>query len=273
MKLFNIIENIESADLNYATAAKAKWDSIAKPLGSLGLLEEVVIQICGATRSLTPDISKRTVAVFCADNGIVAEGVTQTGSEITAIVGKNLCTADTSVCEMAQVANCDVVPVDVGMLTTVDHPRMVQAAVIKGTKNFKYYPAMTREQVISAMEVGIKTAIELVQEGYEVLITGEMGIGNTTTSSAVGAVLLKQPAEKMTGMGAGLSATGVQHKIKVITEAIALHQPDSNDPIDVLSKVGGLDIAAMAGLCLGTAYCKKVVIIDGFISGIAALIA
>lgn len=273
MELYDVISKIQPADPNYISGAKEKWNSIAKPLGSLGLLEDAIIQICGATRTLHPDLSKRAVAVFCADNGIVAEGVTQTGSEVTAIVAKNLCTADTSVCKMAKVAHCDVVPVDVGMLTKVEHPAMVQAAIALGTKNFKYDHAMTKTQAIQAINIGISTAINLSNQGYQVLLTGEMGIGNTTTSSAVGAVLLGQPVEKMTGMGAGLSTSGVQHKIQVIKDAIDLHQPDQSDPIDVLAKVGGFDIAAMTGLCIGAAYCKNICIIDGFISGIASLIA
>lgn len=273
MKLFDCLNAIQQADERYGQLAKQKWDSIAKPLGSLGLLEDAVVQICAGTRSITPNIEKRAVVVFCADNGIVAEGVTQTGSEVTAIVAKNLCTADTSVCKMAEVAHCSVVPVDVGMLTEVDHPKMVQASVGKGSNNFKNTVAMTREQAILAIEVGISCAIDLSNKGFQILATGEMGIGNTTTSSAVGSVLLGQSVEKMTGCGAGLSASGVQRKKKIIGDAIAFHQPNAEDPIDVLSKIGGFDIAAMAGLCIGAAYCKKVCIIDGFISGIASLIA
>ncbi len=273
MKLFDVINKIEPASQDLRQQAQGKWNAIAKPLGSLGILEDVITDICAVTGTLHPRLDRRAVVVFCADNGIVSEGVTQTGSEVTGIVANNLCTADTSVCKMAAVARCDVVPVDVGMLTKVDHPKMIQASIAKGTNNFRYTESMTRNQVISAIEVGISCAIDLSEQGYQVLATGEMGIGNTTTSSAVGAVILGEAVEKMTGKGAGLSATGVQHKIQVIQQALDFHKPDANDPLDVLSKVGGFDIAAMAGLCIGAAYCKKVCILDGFIAGIAGLIA
>ncbi len=273
MKLFETLYSIQPADAVFLENAQKKWDSIAKPLGSLGVLEDAIIQICGATRDLCPKIEKRAVVVFCADNGIVAEGVTQTSSDVTTIVAKNLCTADTSVCKMSAVAGCDVVPVDVGMIQGVDHPKMRQCSIAKGTNNFKNAEAMTKTQAISAIEVGIQTAIDLSNQSYLLFAVGEMGIGNTTTSSAVASVLLQKPVEKMTGKGAGLSATGVQHKIAVIKDAITLHNPDCNDPLDILHKVGGFDIAAMTGMYIGCAFCKKVAILDGFIAGVAALLA
>ncbi len=273
MNYFDCIASIVPGDLAVKEQAQKTWNSIAKPLGSLGLLEDNIIQICAAKSCLRPDISKRAVAVFCADNGVVAEGVTQTGSEITALVAGNLCIGDTSVCKMAGSCGCDVYPVDVGMLTVVDHPKMLQGSVAKGTKNLRVTPAMTREQAISAVEVGMNLARDLSEQGYTLLAAGEMGIGNTTTSSAVASVMLQKPVEAMTGPGAGLSASGVQHKIAVIEEAISLHQPNQEDALDVLAKVGGFDIAAMTGFYLGAASCKNVCLLDGFISAVAAILA
>ncbi len=273
MNYFDCIASIVPADLAVKQSAQDTWNSIAKPLGSLGILEDNIIQICAAKGTIRPDISKRAVATFCADNGVVAEQVTQSGSEVTTIVAANLCTGDTSVCKMAGSCGCDVYPVDVGMITPVDHPKMLQHAVAKGTQNLRVSHAMTREQAISALEVGINLARDLTAQGYTLLAAGEMGIGNTTTSSAVASVMLQKPVELMTGPGAGLSASGVQHKIAVIEEAISRHQPDPKDPLDVLMKVGGFDIAAMAGFYLGAASCHNVCLLDGFISAVAAILA
>ena len=264
------IRPLEQADIDRALA---KWNAVAKPLGSLGLLEDAVTQLCAMTGSLRPEIKKRCVVMFCADNGVVAECVTQTGSEVTAIVAKNVCTHDTSVCKMAEIAHADVFPVDMGMVTAVDDSRIWNRRIAAGTQDMLHGPAMTREQAIQVIETGIEAAAELAGRGYGLLATGEMGIGNTTTSSAMGSVLLNRPVVEMTGPGAGLSKAGVLHKIEVIERSIALNRPDPQDPIDVLSKVGGFDIAGMAGLCLGAAACRIPCLIDGFISAIAALCA
>jgi nicotinate-nucleotide--dimethylbenzimidazole phosphoribosyltransferase len=273
MNLQSVISDIRPADTAYAKAAKQKWDAIAKPLGSLGLLEEFVSRICAMTGSLTPQIKKRCVAVFCADNGVVCEGVTQTGSEVTAIVAKNLCTKKTSVCKMAKIALADVIPVDIGMFHPIEDSRIKNLRVAPGTQNIRSKRAMTREQAVLGIEKGIALAVELSQQGYELFATGEMGIGNTTTSSAVASVLLNRPVERMTGPGAGLSQEGVAHKIAVIVDAIRINDPNHQDPIDVLSALGGFDIAGMAGFCLGAALERKPCLIDGFISGVSALIA
>ena len=166
---------------------------MAKPLGSLGLLEDAVMDLCAIQGTLTPDIAKRAVVMFCADNGVVAQGVTQTGSEVTAIVAGNVCKGDTSVCNMSKIAHADVFPVDMGMITTVDHPRMRNCRIAAGTKDFSQEWAMTREQAVQGLETGIALAGELKAQGYGLLATGEMGIGNTTTSSAVASVLLERP--------------------------------------------------------------------------------
>ena len=273
MTLDQVIAGITPADTAAMERAKARWDSIAKPLGSLGALEEAVIRIAGMTGSAEVDISKRAVVVMCADNGVVAQGVTQTGQEVTAIVAENMSTGDTSVCAMARSAGAEVVPVDIGTAVPLTGARIVQRCVRRGTADMTQGPAMSRGEAVQAVLTGVEIARELCAGGVRLLATGEMGIGNTTTSSAVAAVLLGQEPVVMTGRGAGLSDAGLQKKIHAIETAVAVNQPDPADVLDVLHKVGGLDIAGLAGVFLGGALCHTPVLVDGFISSVAALVA
>ena len=273
MTLEEVIQGIVPADQEAMSRAKARWDSIAKPLGSLGLLEDAVIRVAGMTGSPDVDLSRRAVVVMCADNGVVARGVTQTGQEVTAIVAENMSSGDTSVCAMSRAAGAEVVPVDVGVARPLTGARIVQRNIRRGTADMTLGPAMTREEAVRAVLTGVEVARELRGRGVRLLATGEMGIGNTTTSSAVAAVLLGRPAEDMTGRGAGLSSEGLQRKIQAIETAIAVNRPDPADALDVLHKVGGLDIAGLAGVFLGGALCRTPVLVDGFISSVAALVA
>ena len=182
MTLDQVIAGITPADTAAMERAKARWDSIAKPLGSLGALEEAVIRIAGMTGSADVDISKRAVVVMCADNGVVAQGVTQTGQEVTAIVAENMSTGDTSVCAMARSAGAEVVPVDIGTAVPLTGARIVQRCVRRGTADMTRGPAMSREEAVQAVLTGVETARELCAGGVHLLATGEMGIGNTTTS-------------------------------------------------------------------------------------------
>ena len=273
MTLEEVIQGIVPADQEAMGRAKARWDSIAKPLGSLGALEDAVIRIAGMTGSPDVDISKRAVVVMCADNGVVAEGVTQTGQEVTAIVAENMSTGDTSVCAMSRAAGAEVVPVDIGTAVPVTGARIRQKCVRRGTANMTRGPAISREEAVQAILAGVEVARELRGQGVKLLATGEMGIGNTTTSSALAAVLLKRPVEDMTGRGAGLSSEGLQRKIRAIETAVRVNRPDPGDVLDVLHKVGGLDIAGLAGVFLGGALCRTPVLVDGFISSVAALVA
>ena len=208
---------------------------------------------------------------MCADNGVVEEGVTQTGQEVTAIVAENFLKYDTSVGVMWKQNHAEIFPVDRGRVT--DTKVRTDHKIAYGTQNMTKGPAMTREQAVKGLEAGIDMVRELNDKGYRILATGEMGIGNTTTSSAVASVLLKQPVEEMTGRGAGLTSEGLVRKINAIKKAIALNEPDPEDAIDVLAKVGGLDIAGMAGVFLGGAVYGIPVVMDGFISCVSALIA
>ncbi len=270
-RLEQIIVQIQPPDGHAMKHARLRWDGMGKPLGSLGKLEDLVVQIAGIQRTQEISIEKKALTVFCADNGVVAEGISQSGPEVTATVAENFLDEKSCVAIMCSRTGADIFPVDIGM--AVDTPRVEKRKIAYGTKNMATEPAMTREQAIAAIETGIEKACELKTAGYQILATGEMGIGNTTTGSAMTAVLLGEPAEKVTGRGAGLSSEGLTHKVHVIRQAIDLHHPDSADPIDVLAKVGGFDIAGMTGLFIGGAYCGLPVVIDGFISAVAALTA
>ncbi|WP_050698261.1 nicotinate-nucleotide--dimethylbenzimidazole phosphoribosyltransferase [Anaeromassilibacillus senegalensis] len=273
MTLDEAIRGIVPPDETAIQLAWQRWDSIAKPLRSLGLLEEALARIAGMTGMPEIDLSRRAVTVFCADNGVVQEGVTQTGQEVTAVVTENLSKGDTSVCRMAQVAHADVFPVDIGVARDVTGGKILHRKIAYGTQNMVNGPAMTRKQAIQALETGIQLALELKENGYQILATGEMGIGNTTTSSAITAVFLRLPPEQVTGRGAGLSSEGLKKKIQAIERAIAINKPDCNDAVDVLCKVGGLDLAGLAGVFLGGALARIPVVVDGFISAAAALAA
>lgn len=271
MTLEETMQKIRPVDVAAMAAAKQHWDGLGKPLGSLGRLEKALIQIAGIQRTGDVHIDRKALVIMCADNGVVEEGVTQCGQEVTATVAENFLDEKSCVAIMCRRAGTKICPVDIGM--AVDTPRVEKRKIAYGTKNMAKEPAMTREQAVQALEVGIHMVEELKEKGYGIIATGEMGIGNTTTSSAVTAVLLEQDPAEVTGRGAGLSGTGLKKKISVIRDAIALHKPKKEDPIDVLAKVGGLDIAGMAGVFLGGAACRIPVVADGFISCVAALCA
>lgn len=271
MTLQEAVAQIKPLDQNAMETAKRRWNSIAKPLHSLGKMEDIIVQIAGITGTPDIDIRKKALVAMCADNGVVEEGVTQTGQEITALVANNFQAGISTVCIMCQEYGVDVHPVDVGMVT--DTTVRTDLKVAYGTKNMAKEPAMTREQAVSSIESGIAMAVELKEKGYRMLATGEMGIGNTTTSSAVASVLLNQSVEAMTGRGAGLSSEGLVRKINAIKRAIEINKPDPADAIDVLAKVGGFDIGGMAGVFLGGAALGMPVLMDGFISCVSALVA
>lgn len=249
---------------------RKRWLNIAKPLFGLGRLEDAIIQMAGITGNENISIDKKALIVMCADNGVVEEGVSQTDSSVTAVVTDNFADMKTSACLMSRKAGVDVFPIDIGVHTKT---KVFTDKVAWGTKNMAKGPAMTREEAQASIEAGIRAARRCKEAGYQILLTGEMGIGNTTTSSAVVSVLLGREPEEVTGKGAGLSDEGLIRKQQVIKRAIALNQPDREDPLDVLSKVGGLDIGGLAGVFLGGAMCRLPVVMDGFISAAAALLA
>lgn len=269
----NRIDLIRPADKASGCAAKAQWDSIGKPLGSLGLLEEAIIKI--ASIQGTPDvcIDHRTVVVLCADNGVVQEGVTQTDSSVTATCADAIANGTSSVNQLAKTFHANVVAVDIGIDGEVNNPKLLQKKVAFGTKNLAVEAAMSTEECKQAITIGMDLVRDLQQQGTNLLVTGEMGIGNTTTSAALTSVLLNLPPKEVTGRGAGLDSAGLARKIQVIERAIALHHPDSNHPFELLAKLGGLDIAGMVGLFLGGAVYHVPIVMDGVISTVAAAIA
>lgn len=253
--------------------AHTYFSNIAIPLGSLGRLQDSIIQLAGIQRCAHPSIGQRTVAVFCADNGVVAQGVTQCGQEVTAIVTENLNRAQTSVCRMAARTGVQVLPVDIGVAQDVTGENIMHRKIAYGTEDMTKGAAMSREDCIRAIEVGIEMAEYCHTRGDQLVAVGEMGIGNTTTTSAVTAVLTGRAVQDVTGRGAGLSTEGLERKVEAIRSAIAKNQPDAQDPIDVLSKVGGFDLAGITGFYLGAAAKGLPIVADGVITAAAALCA
>ncbi|MCD8021288.1 MAG: nicotinate-nucleotide--dimethylbenzimidazole phosphoribosyltransferase [Clostridiales bacterium] len=273
MTLQEAIEKIKPLDQAAMDYTHARWNTLGKPLYSLGRLEEMVTQFAGIYGDKNPRLGKKAVIVMAADNGVVAEGVTQTGQEVTKTVTENMTKNNATICILSSVSGADVFPVDIGIATDCDNPGVWDRKIKYGTDNMLKGPAMSREEAVRAIEVGISMVEELKERGYTLLATGEMGIGNTSTSSAICAVLLDEPVEKVTGKGAGLTNKDLEHKIAVIKESIAVNQVNPADPLDVLSKVGGLDIAGLVGCFIGAAACRVPIFIDGFISSVAALLA
>ena len=258
-------------DTAAAERAQKRWNSIAKPIGSLGLFEDDIVKIASLTGDENVRLPVRKVVVMCADNGVVEEGVTQSPQSVTALVAGNMAKGDSSVCRMARCFGADVLPVDIGM--SGDAAGVINKKIARGTQNMTKGPAMPREEAERAVLTGMELVKDLKDQGCSVIVTGEMGIGNTTTSAAIASVLLHKPVREMTGRGAGLSDAGLIRKIDAIERAIALNRPDPNDAWDVLMKLGGFDIAGMCGLFLGGAVCRVPVIMDGFISAVSALLA
>lgn len=271
--IYEVIHRITPQDDAALAAAAKRWDTLAKPLGSLGIFEEQIAKLAALRPDAVPEIRRRTLLVFCADNGVVAQGVSQCGSEVTARVATALVEGRSTVNPMARCAHCRVLPVDMGMLDFPSHAGVEKLRVRNGTADISLGPAMTREECLKAMSLGAALAGRLADEGEQLMLIGEMGIGNTTTAAAVTAALLGLSPDAAAGRGAGLSDEGLRRKRRAIAKALAVNQPDARDTVDVLAKVGGLDIAGMCGAFLGAAACGVGVVIDGMISAAAALCA
>ena len=261
---------IEPLDEAAMTAARERQAQLAKPPGSLGRLEELSIQLAGITGKVHNRIEKKHLMVFAADNGVVAEGVSSAPQSVTLMQTINLTRHKTGASTLCKHFGCGITVCDVGVNAEIREPKVLNRKIAFGTGNILHGPAMTRQQCIQA----IRTGFELAQNtDADVIGVGEMGIGNTTTSSAVLSVLLDADVEAVTGRGGGITDQSFLRKKQVIKDAIAINQPDKTDVIDVLAKVGGFDIAAMCGAFLGCAEKRCPVVIDGFISAVAALCA
>lgn len=267
------ISKITHPDRGAMQAAASHWDDVAKPLGSLGLLEEMIIAIAGIRGTADVRIDKRCTVVMCADNGVVSENITQSDSSVTEIVAAAIAEGTANVSRIAQTFLAKTVAVDIGMSAESVHGGVINRRIASGTKNIAEGAAMTNEQAQKAIAVGMDIVGELKETGVDIIATGEMGIGNTTTSSALASVLLDMPPEAVTGRGAGLDDIRLERKINVIKRAIAVNRPDADKPVELLAKLGGFDIAGMTGLFLGGAYYRLPVIIDGLISSVAAVLA
>lgn len=272
-ELKQYISAIRGADEGAMEAARRRQAALAKPPGSLGKLEEMAIRMAGVAGTACPEVKKRRVAVFAADNGVVAEGVSCAPQSVTLRQAVNMTRRKTGMSSLAQTFGDDVEVVDVGIAADVRCPDVLNRKVRRGTGNIAAEPAMTRTEALAAMSVGMEAAARAKADGVSVLGVGEMGIGNTTTSAAVLSVLLDVPVEAVTGRGGGLTDDGYARKKQVLRRALALHHPDRDNVVDVLRTVGGLDIAAMTGAFLGCAHERIAAAVDGYISVVAALCA
>ena len=273
MKLDTILKNIEPLRSEVYDKVQKRLDNLTKPIGSLGRLEELVIQLAGISGDVFPKVDKKCVIIMCADNGVVEEGVSSCPKSVTAEVTRNFIRGITGVNVLARHAGSEIAVVDIGVDADIQNEGILSRKVRWGTDNIVKGPARSREEAGKAIEIGIEMVGELKSKGYNLLGTGEMGIGNTTTSSAIIAAYADCPIEILVGKGAGLTAEAYRKKIYVVEKALEVNNPDINDPLDVLAKVGGLDIAGLVGCFIGAAYYRVPILIDGFISGAAALLA
>lgn len=274
MSIQDLCRRIQPLDTSLHVKAQARLDRLTKPLGSLGRLEELAASYVAITGELKPNVPRGVVFTFAADHGVAVEGVSAYPREVTPQMVLNFLRGGAGVNVLANHVGVSVRVVDIG----VDYEfgtlsGLLDRKIMKGTRNLAVESAMTRSQAEQAVMVGVELATEAVREGVGLIGTGEMGIGNTTPSSAITAVMTGRPAAEVTGRGTGIDESGRIHKAAVIQQALELHRPNPADPLDVMAKVGGLEIGGLAGLMLGAAAARVPVVLDGFIAGAAALIA
>ncbi|MFX3635551.1 MAG: nicotinate-nucleotide--dimethylbenzimidazole phosphoribosyltransferase [Candidatus Pristimantibacillus sp.] len=278
-QLISTIERIRPFDEQRSEEARVHSDHLTKPPGSLGKLESIAYQLAGINGNkdkLWPDLQRKAVVVMAGDHGVCEEGVSAFPQEVTAQMMLNFVGGGAAVNVLANQAGADVYCVDIGVKTDLDnveHPRLLNRKLMRGTANMAKQPAMSREEAIAAIMTGVQVVNELVEQGYQLFATGEMGIGNTTPSAAITSVLTGLPPEQSVGRGTGINDSGWLHKVEVVKRAIAINEPDPLDPIDVLAKVGGVEIAGLVGVIIGAAANGCPVVIDGYISSAAALVA
>ena len=272
--LERIIEMIPPQDEEAIGKARLRQDRLTKPHGSLGRLEELSVKIAGITGKVMPRIEQKAIVTMAGDHGVTAEGVSAYPQEVTAQMVYNFLRGGAGINVLAKHIGARVVVVDMGVAANLEpHPSLVSRKIAFGTGNMAKESAMSREQASQAIESGIEVINEEVAKGLDIIGVGDMGIGNTTASSAICAAITGEPVAKVTGRGTGISDEQLALKVKVIGTALALNKPDPEDAIDVLSKVGGFEIGGIAGVILGAAAQRIPVVIDGFIAGAAALIA
>ncbi len=273
-ELSQIISQIEPLEPSWLEQARERLDSLTKPRGSLGRLEELAALYVGIRREALPHLEKKCVVVFAADHGVVAEGVSAYPQDVTYQMVLNFLRGGAGINALARHVGAQVAVVDIG----VNHdfgsiPELIVQKVAYGSRNMAQEPALTREEALKALLVGVKLAEQATNTGVDALAAGDMGIGNTTPAAALAAVFTGRPVAAVTGRGTGIEDQVWRHKMAVINRALSLHQPDPEDPIGVLATVGGLDIAGIAGFILGTAAAKRPLMLDGFIATAGALVA
>jgi nicotinate-nucleotide--dimethylbenzimidazole phosphoribosyltransferase len=274
MNLADVLEQIGEPDAEVAAATQRRLDRLTKPQGSLGRLEALAVQYCAMTGERKPAVPRGMVMTFAADHGVVEEGVSAYPRDVTAQMVLNFLRGGAGVNVLARHAGVEIRIVDIGVAHDFGPiPGLMHRKLMMGTRNMLRSPAMDRTTAEQALMIGVELAAEAARQGIGLIGTGEMGIGNTTASAAIAAVMTGQAVKEVTGMGTGINEQGLARKISVIERALAYHRPDPHDAMDVLSKVGGLEIAGMAGVMLGSAAARVPVVLDGFIAGAAALIA
>jgi nicotinate-nucleotide--dimethylbenzimidazole phosphoribosyltransferase len=265
---------IKPVYVEYLEAAKKRLDSLTKPQGSLGRLEEFAMRLCAIYRSEMPEIPRKAVFVFAGDHGVAAEGVSLFPAEVTPQMVLNFLRGGAGINVLARHAGAEVMVVDAGVAYDFKGaPGLIDKKTVFGTGNIFKGPAMTRGEAEKCIDAGAELAAEYAAKGFKMFATGEMGIANTTPSAAIAAVVTGKSVAEVTGRGTGIDFAALEHKIKVIERAIEVNRPDKADPLDVLAKIGGAEIGAIAGLCLGAAAAGAPVVVDGFISTAGALIA
>ncbi|MGQ9925560.1 MAG: nicotinate-nucleotide--dimethylbenzimidazole phosphoribosyltransferase [Chloroflexaceae bacterium] len=273
-RLEQTIAQIVPLDNDAMVAARTRQAVLTKPQGALGRLETLATQIAGITGNPRPRLLKPAVVVMAGDHGVAAQGVSLYPAEVTPQMVLNFLRGGAAINVLARHVGAQVVVVDIGVAVDLPpHPDLLVRKIAHGTRDFSREPAMSREQAQQAVETGIAVVEEVIAAGVDVVATGDMGIGNTTPSSAIAAAITGRPVAEVTGRGTGLDDAGLARKVAVIEAALSLHQPDPTDGLDVLAKVGGLEIGGLAGVMIGAAARRVPVTVDGFISGAAALIA
>jgi nicotinate-nucleotide--dimethylbenzimidazole phosphoribosyltransferase len=272
--LKEVLQAIKPLDKPAMAAARSRQDALTKPRGSLGRLEELSVQLAGIQGKATPQIKAKAIITMAGDHGVVAEKVGNWPREVTAQMVDNFLRGGAGINVLGRQVGAGVVIVDMGVATELKpHAQLLVRKIAPGTGNIAAGPAMTREQAVQALETGIEIISTEAARGLDVIGTGDMGIGNTTASSAVCAAVTGEAPEKVTGRGTGIDDKQLEHKIRVVKRALEVNHPDPEDPVDVLAGVGGFEIGGLAGVMLGAAAHRIPVVIDGFISGAAALIA
>jgi nicotinate-nucleotide--dimethylbenzimidazole phosphoribosyltransferase len=272
--LAQTLARIQEPDQTALAAAKARQDTLTKPPGSLGRLEELSIQLAGITGNPIPSIKDKVIITMAGDHGVVAEGVSAYPQEVTPQMVLNFLHGGAAINVLARHAGARIVIVDMGVAADLEpHPSLLIRKIAPGTANMAQGPAMTRQQAESALIAGIEIVTAEIQNGLDILGTGDMGIGNTTPSAAIAAALTGESPAKIAGRGTGVDNEGLKRKISAIGRALTVNRPDPNDGLDVLAKVGGFEIGGLAGVMLGAAAQRKPVMVDGFISTAAAMIA